>query len=429
LWETRGIPFDKVVLLDMNENVIPSFKRSDTMLPLSVRRELKLPTSADQERRMEYYLDTLIRGATDVRIFFVENDEKERSRFVERLIWERQKADRQKDAGFYVRAFQYDVKLRAENPRPISKTAAMAAFLQDFRYSASALNMYLACPLQFYYAYVLHLKEKESVDDALDRKDIGTLVHEILLRYFERFIGKPVTSDALRAKDLEATVERYFRDRYGSEQRGGIFLMRHQVRRHLRDFLVSYQVPLIQGLTKKQLTILELESPKSLDLPVAGCLYKVSVKMDRTELRDGDLYVLDYKTGASDKYLKINFKKLFDIGADGLASRPRESCAESVKNIQLPFYALVYSRLHRRPPERVRGRFLLLGKASLGPEIEISPFDEKDDGTRREQVELMERIIGALLKEITDPAKPFRSTSATDSCVDCPYVYLCDRKA
>jgi len=428
-WETRGIPFDKVVLLDMNEKVIPSFKRSDTMLPLAVRRELRLPTSADQERRVEYFLDTLLRGATEVHIFFVENDEKERSRFVERLIWERQKADRQKDASLYVRAFQYDVKLRAENPRPVSKTAAMAAFLQDFRYSASALNMYLACPLRFYYAYVLHLREKESVEDALDRKDIGTLVHEILSRYFERFIGKPVTPDALRVKDLETTIERYFRDRYGSEQRGGIFLMKHQVRRHLRDFLVSYQVPLIEGLKTKKLTILELESPKSLDLPVAGSLYKVSAKMDRTELRDGEIYILDYKTGASEKYLKINFKTLFDIGADELASRPRESCGESVKNIQLPFYALVYSHLHRKPPERIRGRFLLLGKASLGPETEVSPFDEKDEVARREQVGLMERIIGALLNEITDPAKPFRPTSATDSCVDCPYVYLCDRKA
>jgi ATP-dependent helicase/nuclease subunit B len=427
-WEARGIPFENVVLLDMNEGVVPSFKRSDTLLPLAVRRELKMPTFADLERRMAYYLDTLLRGAGEVDIFFVENDEKERSRFVETLIWERQKADRRADAGTYVRSFQYAVKLRAEVPRPITKTPDTASYLRDFRYSASALNAYLACPLQFYYAYVLRLREKEGLDESLDRRDIGTLVHDILQRYFQRFVGKTMTAASLREKDLDAAVEGHFRERYGPDQRGGIFLMMHQVRRHLVEFLRAYQIPMVQGLKMKKLTVLELESPKMFDLPVDGATYGISVKMDRTERRGEDLYILDYKTGASEKFLKVNFDGLFGVTPEMMAASPRESCGEYVKNVQLPLYTLAYAHIHGLSPERVRARFLLLGKTRLGPEVEVSPFDEDDGEKRRKQIGFMERFLGVLLGEITDPAKPFRPTSAFDACAECPYVYLCDRK-
>ena len=42
---------------------------------------------------MEYYLDTLVRGAKRVQVLFVESSDRERSRFVEKLIWERQKRE------------------------------------------------------------------------------------------------------------------------------------------------------------------------------------------------------------------------------------------------------------------------------------------------------------------------------------------------
>ena len=92
-WETRGIPFEEVYLLDLNEDVLPASKRGDSLLPVGVRRALGLPTHRDMERGIEHYLDVLIGGAKRVHLFFVESRERERSRFVERLLWESRKRD------------------------------------------------------------------------------------------------------------------------------------------------------------------------------------------------------------------------------------------------------------------------------------------------------------------------------------------------
>ena len=95
-WETRGLSFDEVHILDMNEGVIPGFRKADTLLPFAARQALGLPTYKAHERRMAYYFDVLIRGAGRAHVYFVESKDKERSRFVEALIWEKQKADRRR---------------------------------------------------------------------------------------------------------------------------------------------------------------------------------------------------------------------------------------------------------------------------------------------------------------------------------------------
>jgi len=420
-WESRCIPFDDVYFLDVNEDILPAVKRSDTLLPLAVRKELGLPTYADTERRIEYYFDTIVRGARNVHLFFIENKDKERSRLIERLIWEKQKAERTPNRDAYLKTVQYRVKLSAENPKPAAKTAEMVDFLKNYRYSASALNMYLACPLSFYHAYVLGVRERESAEETLERKDIGTLVHDILQAYFRKFVGRPLTAAALKQSEMKSLVERRFRELYGDDQQGNAFLLKIQVKRHLADFLLRYQAPLIEKFDGKPFKILELETLKSTEAEFGGAVFKLSAKMDRIELRDGARFILDYKTGASEQYMKIAF--------ESLANEPREQWFQAVKNIQLPFYNLFYAGLHRLPPESVRSRFVMLGRNALGPEIEFSPFDEENVDERRKQMELMKRVIGTLLNEIVDRAKPFGpSVDPAATCPDCPYAYMCDRK-
>ncbi|MBN2198944.1 MAG: hypothetical protein JW747_03760, partial [Candidatus Aminicenantes bacterium] len=92
-WEARGLPLKDVSLLDVNEEIIPAFSKEDSLLPHAARRLLGLPTYEDQEGRMSYFLHALLGRARRARVFFVENAEKERSRFVEQLLWERQKRD------------------------------------------------------------------------------------------------------------------------------------------------------------------------------------------------------------------------------------------------------------------------------------------------------------------------------------------------
>jgi inactivated superfamily I helicase len=151
--ETRNLRFENVLFLDANEGIIPDTTREDSFLPFKARQMLGLPTYLDREEIMSHYFNMLISGAKEAHLFYIENDEKERSRFVEKLLWEQQKREGKRDDRKYVKTIQYSVNLREENHHPIHKSLEMVRFLMGYRFSATSLNTYLYCPLQFYYEF------------------------------------------------------------------------------------------------------------------------------------------------------------------------------------------------------------------------------------------------------------------------------------
>jgi hypothetical protein len=463
-WETRGLPFTDVFILDMNEDVLPASKRADSLLPFAARRALGLPTYRDNERRMAYYLDTLVRGAERVRFFFVENNDKESSRFVEKAIWEKQKRAGEKQAGKFIRTVRYRVALQAARPTPVEKSAEVARFLREFTYSATALDSYLKCPLQFYDTYVLGLREKEDIGEGMEKKDIGTLVHSILEDYYGPFAGRVLRIADLSLPAMTALIERRFREDFGGDLSGGLYLMKIQVQSHLKEFLIDYQARVIEALERegKVLRILGLE--KKAGAGHRG--FKLTAKIDRTELRGEDFFVLDYKTSAKTAYLGIDFRKL--------SLEDRDSWTKYAMSVQLPLYNLILSRVLRpadlepdvRPasaegsdpvtpylsPEKIDGRFVMLGRNRLSPRIEYSAYtgdklfrdwdrtiaDPKSapgeiaaaraarEAERLRRIVLMEEIIGRLLAEIADPDVPFDPSRRRDHACDyCPFRIIC----
>lgn len=423
-WETRGIPFEEVHLLDLNEGVLPSFSRSDSLLPVAARRAAGLPTFRDEERRLEYHLDVLLRGAKSVHLYFVENNERERSRYVENLLWEFQRRGGEKDPGRFLRTVEYRVNLSPKEPRPVEKTPVMAAHLRGFRYSAKALDAYLKCPLRFYHQYVLGLREKEEAAEEVEKKDIGILVHEILDEYFRPFLGRPLAAAELRESVLEDLVEGHFARLFGPAA-GGPYLMKLQTRAHLVDFLKDYQRPVVEALAAegKTLTLLGVEET------VTGTRVglKLQARVDRTERRGGDFYFLDYKTTSRSLSLGIDFKRL-DV-------QDRSSWSRAVGSLQLPFYAMVLAERQGRPSDEIHGRFVMLGRNRLSREIEFSPYDVRrkgngeaeDPADRRERITIVERLMDSLLAEIPDPGRPFEPAAEAKSCRFCPYKALCGR--
>ena len=162
--ETRNLKFNEVFIFDVNEEVIPDTQREDTLLPYKARKELGLPTYRDREGLVNYYLDLLINSADKVHLFFVEKDKRTRSRFIEKLLWRKQKEDKQITDKDYIKSIQYMVKLTNPDPLSVGKTEDMVTYLKDRVYSATSLDTYLRCPLQFYYKYVLGLEEKKEID-------------------------------------------------------------------------------------------------------------------------------------------------------------------------------------------------------------------------------------------------------------------------
>ena len=407
--ETRNIRFDKVFFLDVNEGIVPEMTKEDSLLPFKVRRILGLPTYLDRERLMGYYFDTLIKGAREVHLFYAENAEKDRSRFVERLVWERQKEEKKSDDKSYVQAIQYSVALQGKRPRPITKSDEMVRFLENYFYSASSLDTYLGCPLEFYYGYVLRLREREIVSGELEREDIGLFVHQVLFDYFKEKMGRRLSEGDMNLKELEKIIRGRFEERYGKDPAGEIYLLRRQIENHLKDFVRNYQIPKIKETPTE---IMNLEHR----LEVEKGSFKFVARLDRVEKRGGRTTIIDYKTSANKNYLSINYHKL-DRGN-------RESWGEAIGTLQLPFYLTAYSQATGEEPEEVDCFFLLLGRNRIDPTIELPLFRDKTEFDQK--FGDLNHIIFSLLKEIVDPRQPFVPTrTPKNRCDRCIYKHIC----
>jgi CRISPR/Cas system-associated exonuclease Cas4 (RecB family) len=409
LLETRNLRFDDVYVLDVNDNVLPGGTAQQMLLPQGLREHLGLETQRDRERLTEYYFGLLINGAKKVHLFFTEQNESEKSRFIERLLWERQRHEGLQRPLELIRHVRYAVNLGNSLPGEIDKSPDVGTFLKNFSFSASALDMYLKCPIKFYYAKVLGLEEKEDAADEVENRDIGQLVHAVLREYFHGIVGKKLTQENLDQVRMERVVDETFREHFGNENAGVLYLIKRQVVRQMQSFLKEYQAP---KLEETQIAIEELEysiSARAKGFTVAG-------RIDRIERRGTDTFILDYKTGKDDSSAKVNFRKL--------DPEERETWSSAITSLQLPFYLLLYTLKTGTEVKLVRPAYIFLGRNSLSTDIETE-FAE-DPNERAENFRKVENVIFQLMEEITDPSVPFRPTADPQKhCPDCAFSVLC----
>jgi len=407
--ETRNLKFENVLFLDANEGILPDTTREDSFLPFKARQMLGLPTYLDREEIMSHTFNTLIGGAKEAHLFYVENDEKEKSRFVEKLLWEKQKREEKRDDKRYVRTIQYAVSLKEKNPRPIKKSLEMIKFLREYPFSATSLNTYLYCPLQFYFEYVLGLREREVVSEEFEKEEIGSFVHLVLSEYFRERVGAVLTEKQMNLREFGKIFHKHFEEQYGKDPTGEIYLLRNQVRRHLEDFLKNYQVVKVKEFRTK---ILDLER----EIEVKKDSFKLRARLDRVEQRDDRTVIIDYKTSANKNSLAINYHKL-DV-------KNRDSWCKAIGSLQLPFYLVAYSALTGEKPEKIDCMFLLLGRARISPDIEVPLFENETEF--RENFGNLTEVIFSLLREIVSPDRTFIPTNdPKNHCGRCAYGHLC----
>jgi len=410
LLETRNLQFDSVYVLDVNENILPPARGTDMLLPQSLRTMLKMETYRDRETLVEYYFQLLIQGTRHVHLFFTEtaNGERERSRFIQKLIWQEEQHAR-KILDDRIASVRYRVQLANKTPKPIAKTNEMLNVLSSLEFSATSLDTYLQCPLRFYYQYVLKLREQDSVSDEIDQLDAGTIVHHILKELFEPFLNQLLHADAFTSIDIDEVVRKEFQTQFGKELRGAQQLMLMQVQRQIRQFIAKYQIPVSET---QPVTVTGIEQL----LRASDGRTLLLAKCDRIEQRGDRTYILDYKIAGNDMFYKIDWNKL--------AVDDRATWNSAIGSLQLPFYVRIYSLITQTPPDKIIPAYLLLGKNVIDDSIETPLVPEGED--RAGCYQTSTTIIEKLIEEIRNLEVPFEpATTLSDACPQCPFKAMC----
>ncbi|MFQ5561538.1 MAG: PD-(D/E)XK nuclease family protein, partial [Nitrospinota bacterium] len=292
--ETRNLQPERIFVVDLNEGVLPEKRGENSLIPFKVRKYLGIPTYSDHEKISSYYFETLTKGTKEVFLYFIENKKKEKSRFVEKLLWEEEKREKgiRGQGGSLVEGVQYSLSLETEKRDPVQKSDEMISYLNDFTFSATSLDVYLRCPLRFYYQYVLNVREREEAPELIEASQVGLFVHKALQVLFEKKLGIPLTKDHFTAFEIETTVDRLFAKQFSPEITGTLYILKKQITRQLKNFFKNYQIPRILT-TSTIVTDVEMR----LQSRYQGYLTKGTI--DRVERQGEELTIIDYKSSSN----------------------------------------------------------------------------------------------------------------------------------
>lgn len=422
--ETRNLKFENIFFLDVNEGIIPATRKEDTILPYPVRKTLGLPTHEEREKIASYYFETLIAGAKEVHIFYVESADKEKGRFVERLIWRLQKEKMTLDLP-KIDETSFEVNFAQTDPQEVKKSDRLIKYILDkLVFSPTGLDTYLHCPLKFYYREVLKLEEKENISEDLERKDIGKIVHTVLQRFFNQKIGEKLIIKEKDYQKIEGVVEEVFREVYPHSDRGVIYLIKLQIKKRMRDVLEYHEKHC------KETTILECEKP----VPEGLYLEKVRLKgkIDRVEQRGEETFIVDYKTG----------RQAYMPDYEKFINSSRQEWHKTLKSVQLPFYLLLYRQKNKDIPiEKINSSLLLLGGKNIEEKKlldETCPRIFSSEKGKKKQKELLpkkkilegyQKAIFTLIDEILNPAVSFTPAPEPEKrCPLCDFRIICGRQ-
>ncbi|WP_181327019.1 ATP-dependent deoxyribonuclease AddB [Helicobacter pylori] len=169
--ETRGMQFDKVVIVDFNETCVPSLKDCDLFLNSALRKSLNLPTLLDKKNLQKHYYYQLFKNSKEITLSYIESETSKASNMLLEL-------------NLHIEPIKDAYTLFAPSPlKDYQEEEIKAAIPKDFSFSASSLNAFLTCKRRFYYHYMKRFKESPKDEN---NSAVGSLLHELLKEAYEK---------------------------------------------------------------------------------------------------------------------------------------------------------------------------------------------------------------------------------------------------
>ncbi len=304
--ESRVLDFETVIVTSMNEGKFPAGKSQNSFIPYDVKKELGLPTYKEKDAIYTYHFYHLLQRAKNIYLVYnTENDgldAGERSRFITQLEVEKQK---QHNLTFDI--YNPVLPTTAYQPMVIPKSEAVMERLKEIAltgFSPSALTSYIRNPIEFYFQKILRIREVEEVEENIALNTLGTIIHETLKALYDPFIGKFISeTDLLNGfKLLDDEVLKQFKLVYkeGEIKKGRNLLAFEVAKRNVSNFL-KIELESIKNGDVIKIIALEQTFERELTHPKLPFPVLIKGNVDRIELRNGRIRIIDYKTGKVEK--------------------------------------------------------------------------------------------------------------------------------
>ena len=433
--ETRNLDFRHLVLLSVNEGQLPKSGGDSSFIPYNLRKAFGMTTIEHKIAVYAYYFYRLLQRAERITLMYNTSSDGlnrgEWSRFMLQFLieWPHPITRQFLEAG---------QSPQGTSSITVEKTPDVMRQMQSLfdvranpkaKFSPSALNYYLDCPLKFYYRYVAGLSAPDEVSAEIDSATFGSIFHYAAEHIYKDLTthGKVINKEALETLlrnevKLQDYVDTAFKKLFFNvpqnekPEYNGIQLINSAViARYLKQLL---QNDLRYAPFTFIASEMEVDEPIDIQTPKGVIKSRIGGIIDRMDSKDGTLRIVDYKTGG-DADTPPHVESLF------IPDKKRSNYV-----FQTFLYAAIMCR--KQPTMKIAPALLYIHRAATetySPVIQMGeprkPKEAVEDFSKYEK-EYRERLQG-LLEEIFNPEKSFAQTEIIEKCTYCDFKALCKR--
>ena len=433
--ETRNLDFRHLVLLSVNEGQLPKSGGDSSFIPYNLRKAFGMTTIEHKIAVYAYYFYRLLQRAERITLMYNTSSDGlnrgEWSRFMLQFLieWPHPITRQFLEAG---------QSPQGTSPITVEKTPDVMRRMQSLfdvranpkaKFSPSALNYYLDCPLKFYYRYVAGLSAPDEVSAEIDSATFGSIFHYAAEHIYKDLTthGKVINKEALETLlrnevKLQDYVDTAFKKLFFNvpqnekpEYNGVQLINSAVIARYLKQLL---QNDLRYAPFTFIASEMEVDEPIDIQTPKGVIKSRIGGIIDRMDSKDGTLRIVDYKTGG-DTDTPPHVESLF------IPDKKRSNYV-----FQTFLYAAIMCR--KQPTMKIAPALLYIHRAATetySPVIQMGesrkPKEAVEDFSKYEK-EYRERLQG-LLEEIFNPEKSFTQTEIIEKCTYCDFKALCKR--
>jgi CRISPR/Cas system-associated exonuclease Cas4 (RecB family) len=341
--ETRNIDFKNVIIIGANEGVLPKGKTFNSFIPYDLKSAYQLPTHYEKDAVYAYHFYRLIQNAEN--IYITHNTETnefgsgEQSRFITQIEHELN-SSKKPNINISKKLINYPTSKFEQSNITIEKDDAVIEHIKEImsnQLSPTAIITYINCPLDFYYKYILKIKEEEDVEETIEHNTFGSFIHEIFELLYKEYINIELKEEHIKLmlkKANKVTHEVFSKNFNDTELKSGKNLLIYSVAQTYINNFLKKELNLVK---KSQQTLVVKSLEQKLDYTTnygfEGNTVKLIGTIDRVDSIGSLNRIIDYKTGSVEP-AELKIKELDDL----LLPNKKN------KAFQVLFYALLYHK-------------------------------------------------------------------------------------
>lgn len=399
--ESRNLDFENLIITSVNEGVLPSGRSGNSFIPHDVKAHLGLPTFKERDAIYSYHFYRMLQRAKNITLVYdTETDGlkgKEKSRFILQLLAQQIPTHH---ITHQIKAPQAYPALQSQ--LSVTKDDAVIERLKTLAlkgFSPSALTTYIRNPIDFYQQYVLQVWEEREVEETIELRTFGDIVHNTLEDLYRPYLNQillPSDFDEMKKRVTQHITE-HFKEQYRETdfKQGKNALVFNVIQEYICRFLTIEKNTVVDG---NEIVVLDLE--RKLNIPFRSDIFDFPIHLkgfvDRIDKRNGELCIIDYKTG------KV---ALNDVGLSDW--NLLNSDFKYSKAFQLLAYAYMYRETFGLEGNIQAGNISFKNLKQGFIPFYVKEEEGKDETINDAILENFHMAVETLLTEIFDKEKPF----------------------